>query len=127
MALRLNIPPVTRAVLTAICALSFLHGVARWRQYGQPNASTPIAYLALVPSRFLFYPWTLLCATFVEQNIFTVTISGATIFYGGKYLERAWGSMEFGKFLLVISLVSNIVMTFLYIIGSGIMSSSSIA
>ncbi|WEW60648.1 hypothetical protein PRK78_006135 [Emydomyces testavorans] len=124
---RINIPPVTRAVLTGICALSLLYGVARWRQYGEAHGLTPIAYLPLVPSRFLFNPWTILCATFVEQNIFTVVISGTTIFYGGKYLERAWGSTEFGKFLLVIALLSNTLTALVYIVGAAIMGNSSIA
>jgi Eukaryotic integral membrane protein (DUF1751) len=55
-------------------------------------------YLPLVPS---IYPWTLLTATFVEQNIFTVVLNAATLFYGGKYLERAWGRTS-----LAISLIS---------------------
>ncbi|OJD12032.1 hypothetical protein AJ78_07320 [Emergomyces pasteurianus Ep9510] len=126
MALRINIPPITRAILSAICALSFLNGVARWRQYeGSPGA--PIPYLSLVPSNILFYPWTLVTTTFVEQNIFTVVITGATLFYGGKYLERAWGSREFAKFILVVALVPNIVMVFLYLLWSGIVTGPSIA
>ncbi|EER44051.1 rhomboid family protein [Histoplasma capsulatum var. duboisii H88] len=126
MAPRINIPPITRAILSAICALSFLNGVARWRQYeGSPGV--PIPYLSLVPSNVLFYPWTLLTATCVELNIFTVIISGATVLYGGKYLERAWGSREFAKVILVVSLVPNIVMTFLYILWSSIVSDASIA
>ncbi|KAK2781965.1 hypothetical protein FQN52_001276 [Onygenales sp. PD_12] len=126
MALRINIPPITRAILSAICALSFLNGVARWRQYeGSPGA--PIPYLALVPSSVLFHPWTLVTATCVEQNIFTVLITGATVFYGGKYLERAWGSREFGKFIVVVSLVPNIVILFLYLFWSGVVSKSEIA
>ncbi|KKZ67131.1 hypothetical protein EMCG_07190 [[Emmonsia] crescens] len=126
MAPRINIPPITRAILSAICALSFLNGVARWRQY-EGSSGAPIPYLSLVPSNILFYPWTLVTATFVEHNIFTVVITGATVFYGGKYLERAWGSREFAKFILVVALVPNIVMVFLYILWSNIVSDSAIA
>ncbi|OJD23771.1 hypothetical protein ACJ73_04877 [Blastomyces percursus] len=126
MAPRINIPPITRAILSAICALSFLNGVARWRQYeGSPGA--PIPYLSLVPSNILFYPWTLVTATCVEQNIFTVIITGATILYGGKYLERAWGSREFAKLILVVALVPNIAVTLLYILWSSIISDATIA
>lgn len=46
----------------------------------------------------------------------TLLIAGATILYGGKYLERAWGSREFGKFLLVVILVPNLVTAFLYVL-----------
>ncbi|EEH22258.1 hypothetical protein PABG_04469 [Paracoccidioides brasiliensis Pb03] len=126
MAPRINIPPITRAILSAICALSFLNGVARWRKYeGSPGA--PIPYLTLVPSNFLFYPWTLLTATCLEQNILTVIITGATVLYGGKYLERAWGSREFAKFILVVALMPNVVMVFLYILWAGITSNSGVA
>ena len=103
MPIRINLPPATRAVLISQLALSFLYNVARWRQLddGPPTAGTQsspiVPYLTLVPSMFYYYPWTILTATFVEQNIFTVLINGATVFYGGKYLERAWGSKEFGK------------------------------
>ncbi|KAI1930485.1 hypothetical protein LOZ66_002592 [Ophidiomyces ophidiicola] len=127
MAPRLNIPPFTRGILTAICALSFLYGVARWRQFGQVPDPPPVAYLVLVPARVLYYPWTLLCSTFVEQNIFTAIISGATIFYGGKYLERSWSSTEFAKFVFVITLLSNTAVVFLYLIGSAITGQPSIA
>ncbi|PGH26633.1 hypothetical protein AJ80_01762 [Polytolypa hystricis UAMH7299] len=119
MALRINIPPVTRAILSAVCALSFLHGLARWRYYDSGLDQT-VPYLTLVPGQFLLYPWTLLCATFVEKNIFTVAITGATVFYGGKYLERAWGSREFGKFILVVALVPNFVLVLLYICYSAL-------
>ena len=40
------------------------------------------------------------------------------MFYGGKYLERAWGSKEFAKFILATSLVSNVTAVVLYIIWS---------
>ncbi|EEP80568.1 conserved hypothetical protein [Uncinocarpus reesii 1704] len=124
MAPRISIPPVTRAVLAGMCCLFFLYGVARSRQF---DFSVSIPYISLVPARFLFNPWTLLCATFVEDNIFTMIISGATTLYGGKYLERAWGSTEFGKFLLVITLLSNTAIAFLYIIGAALIGKPSIA
>ena len=115
---RINIPPVTRALLSSIATLSLLYGIARWREYGNSLNPDPVPYLALVPSEFLMYPWTLLFATFVERNIFTVLINGAIMFYGGKYLERAWGSKEFAKFIFATSLVSNVTAVILYIIWS---------
>lgn len=45
--------------------------------------------------------------TLVENNVFTLGISGVTIFYGGRYLERAWTSAEFAKFLVITSLIPN--------------------
>ncbi len=65
-------------------------------------------YLVLVPQLSLIYPWTFLTTTLVENNVFTAGIAGVTIFYGGRYLERAWTSKEFVKFLLVVSLIPNL-------------------
>lgn len=129
MALRINIPPATRVCLISLITLSFLYNIARWRQLdttpGTPVISPPIPYLTLVPSQFLFYPWTLLTATFVEQNIFTVLLNVATLFYGGKYLERGWGSREFTKFIVTIAVVPNVVIVPLYIVWAAIRGGSS--
>ncbi|KAL2828980.1 eukaryotic integral membrane protein-domain-containing protein [Aspergillus cavernicola] len=129
MVLRINIPPATRVCLISLLTLSFLYNIARWRQLdtnpGTPTVSPPVPYLTLVPSQFLFYPWTLLTATFVEQNIFTVLLNLATIFYGGKYLERAWGSREFTKFIVTIAVVPNVVIIPCYLVWTAISGASS--
>lgn len=65
-------------------------------------------YLTLVPQLSFVYPWTFLTTTLVENNVFTLGISGITIYYGGRYLERSWSSPEFAKFLVVVSLIPNI-------------------
>ncbi|EAW06889.1 rhomboid family protein [Aspergillus clavatus NRRL 1] len=128
MALRINIPPATRTCLVSLITLSLLYNIARWRQIdstGKTPTVTPIVpYLTLVPSKFFFYPWTLLSATFVEQNIFTVLLNAATLFYGGKYLERAWGSREFAKFIVVIAVIPNVVVVFTYLLWSIIRGST---
>ena len=67
-----------------------------------------VPYVSLVPQLSLKYPWTFVTTTLVENNVFTFAISCATLFYGGRYLERAWTSVEFAKFLLVSSLIPNI-------------------
>ncbi|KAJ5454638.1 uncharacterized protein N7458_005594 [Penicillium daleae] len=129
MPLRVNIPPATRAVLISLLALSLLYNIARWRQLdtsaGSVQTSPIIPYLTLVPSLFYYYPWTLLTATFVEQNIFTVSLNAATIFYGGKYLERAWGSREFSKFIIAVALIPNVVIVPFYLIWGALGGSSS--
>ena len=129
MPLRVNIPPATRAVLISLLALSLLYNIARWRQLdtsaGSVQTSPIIPYLTLVPSLFYYYPWTLLTATFVEQNIFTVSLNAATIFYGGKYLERAWGSREFSKFIIVVALIPNVVIVPFYLIWGALGGSST--
>ncbi|CRG87769.1 hypothetical protein PISL3812_04790 [Talaromyces islandicus] len=130
MAIRVNIPPATRILLISQLALSFLYNVARWRQLDvSPNATSSqkspiVPYLTLVPSMFYYYPWSLVTATFVEQNIFTVILNGATLFYAGKYLERAWGSREFGKFILAVALIPNILVIPIYLIWAALTGSS---
>ncbi|KAI9372063.1 eukaryotic integral membrane protein-domain-containing protein [Aspergillus egyptiacus] len=129
MALRISIPPATRVCLISLLTLSFLYNIARWRQLdftpGSPPVTPSVPYLTLVPSQFIFYPWTLLTATFVEQNIFTVLLNLATIFYGGKYLERAWGSREFTKFIVAIAVIPNVVMVPCYLIWTSISGGSN--
>ncbi|KAJ5086903.1 hypothetical protein NUU61_008210 [Penicillium alfredii] len=122
MSLRINIPPATRAFLFSLSTASLLYNVARWQQISTGGTTTiPIVpYLTLVPSDFYYYPWTLFSATFVEQNIFTVLLNGATIFYGGKYLERAWGSREFIQFIAVIAVIPNIVIIPIYLIWGAV-------
>ncbi|KJK64753.1 Eukaryotic integral membrane protein DUF1751 [Aspergillus parasiticus SU-1] len=129
MALRVNIPPATRTCLITLLTLSLLYNIARWRQIdatgGHPLTTPVVPYLTLVPSEFFYYPWTFLTATFVEQNIFTVLLNGATLFYGGKYLERAWGSREFAKFILTVAVIPNVTIVPLYLLGTTIRGGST--
>ncbi|KAL7270005.1 hypothetical protein RUND412_007300 [Rhizina undulata] len=133
---RVNIPPLTRAALIISVILTVFTSALRYRlQISQQLPTTPpsdspdapsepgtspiltVPYLTSVPAQSLLFPWTLLTSTFVEQNIFTLIVALGTLFYGGKYLERAWGSKEFGKFLLVVSLVPNLI-AFLFCIAA---------
>lgn len=93
-----------------------LYGILKYNQliHSTPdNATHPQGYtipsLTIVPGLSIIYPWVFAIATLVEANIFTLALTLSTLFYGGKYLERAWGSKEFGKFLLVVSVVPNFV------------------
>ncbi|KAL0635345.1 hypothetical protein Q9L58_005739 [Maublancomyces gigas] len=122
---RVNIPPLTRVSLVVTVSLSIITGTLRYRDWMSRQSETSgstasdeyftVPFLTVVPALSIVFPWTFVVATFVEQNIFTLFITLATLFYGGKYLERAWGSAEFGKFLLVVSLVPNILTFFIYI------------
>ncbi|KIW78884.1 hypothetical protein Z517_08723 [Fonsecaea pedrosoi CBS 271.37] len=131
MAIRINLPPVTRVLLGTIVSLSFLYNIARWRlstdnaSVGDPTTTNPpvrpiVPYLALVPSQCLWYPWTFLSATFVEQNILTLLINGVNIFFGGKYLERAWGTQGFVYVILISSIIPNLLMVPTYILWGAI-------
>lgn len=129
MAFRINLPPVTRILLAIIIALSILYNVARWRflapDPGDSSTATPptrpiVPYLALVPSQCLWYPWTLLSATFVEQNILTLLVNGISVFFGGKYLERAWGSQAFIYVILISSIIPNLLVVPTYIFWAAV-------
>ena len=114
MPARINIPPVTRALLVALLFQSVLSAAIRYRQWTE-HADIVIPYLTLVPQLSVIYPWTFLTATLVEGNVFTLGIGGATLFYGGRYLERAWSSRELAKFLAIVSLIPNI-LTFIVLV-----------
>ncbi|KAK9778694.1 putative Rhomboid-like protein 19 [Seiridium cardinale] len=111
---RLNIPPITRVLLIALLLQSVLSAAVRYRQWSA-NSEIVVEWLTLVPQLSLFYPWTFVTTTLVENNIFTLAIAGLTLFQGGRYLERAWSSREFAKFLLVTSLVPN-ALSFLFLV-----------
>lgn len=111
---RINIPPVTRGLLIALLFQSVLSAAIRYRQWTE-NSHIVIPYLTLVPQLSLVYPWTFLTCTLVESNIFTLSISALTLYHGGRYLERAWSSADLAKFLVVTTLVPN-VLTFLVMI-----------
>jgi membrane associated rhomboid family serine protease len=117
---RINLPPLTRGLLLVLLALSALNVSLRFRNWSSSlgSATNPknyihapelaIPYLVLVPVKSLKFPWTFLTAALVENNAVSLGISGLVIWFGGKYLERAWGSMEFAKFLLFVTMIPNI-------------------
>jgi len=129
---RINLPPLTRAIIVIELCLSLVVGALRYRTWVVLAASndnkapvigsaasiqlSSVQFFTVVPALSIFYPWTFVTAAFVEQNIFTLLVTAATFFYGGKYLERAWGSREFGKFLLVCALAPNMIAFAFYII-----------
>lgn len=119
---RINIPPLTRVLLVLLVVLSVSYQALR---YGVDY--TAGHYLALIPQWALFTPWVYFTATYSEQNILTVLIACATILYGGKYLERAWGSQEFGKFLLVVTLLPNVFASLIYVFFFAISQNDDLA
>ncbi|KAL8701605.1 MAG: hypothetical protein Q9224_000425 [Gallowayella concinna] len=119
---RVNIPPLTRVLLALLIAFSVSYQALR---YGLDY--TAGHYLALIPQWSIFTPWVYFTATYSEQNILTILIAGATILYGGKYLERAWGSMEFGKFILLVTLLPNFLASFIYVFLFAITQDDSLA
>ena len=117
MALRINIPPLTRVLLILLVGLSLVYQAASYRERRSgATTHTGVPWLALTPQLSVYYPWVYLTSTFAERNVATLLVAGATVFYGGKYLERAWGSAEFGKFFLVATLIPNVTAALLYVL-----------
>lgn len=131
MAPRITIPPVTRILLIAIVALSFLYNVARWKSISEipdrvlPQNQARVPYLVLVPAKCLYYPWTFILTTFVEQNVLTLVVNLATVFFGGRYLERAWGSKGFAIAFFVAGIVPNLIAAPMYILWGAIMGNAT--
>ncbi|KAF9961026.1 hypothetical protein BGZ72_005149 [Mortierella alpina] len=73
--------------------------------YSNAEASL-IPLLALVPVSAPYRFWTFATAAFYERSIIQFAINTAFLLGSGKYLERAWGSREFLKFLAVTSVGS---------------------
>ncbi|KAF1991340.1 DUF1751-domain-containing protein [Aulographum hederae CBS 113979] len=118
MAPRINIPPITRALLLSLFLLT-ISNIAL-RPISTPtllyllspfNFSSWIGapFLCIVPGVSIVYPWVFFTATLVEQNIWGLAISGFALFFGGRYLERAWGGAEFAKFVLFVAVIPNLV------------------
>jgi membrane associated rhomboid family serine protease len=108
--------------LVILVAQSSFAAILRYKTWAAQNNGSPtnaddttaritIPYLTVVPSLSIIYPWVFITATFVEQNVFSLLGTGAVIFYGGKYLERAWSTAEFAKFILLVSLGPNVLAT----------------
>lgn len=112
MQLRINVPPLTRALLALTVVISTVYQIARF----QDQLGSAKDFLALVPQWSLFYPWAYFTATFAEQNILTLLVAISTIGFGGRYFERAWGSREFGKFVLLVTLLPNFIASLLYVL-----------
>jgi len=134
MAPRINLPPLTRGLLLTLTLLSTLNATLRFRRWSASLDSTPsagdaanyltspewaIPYLVLIPSAAWKYPWTFVTAALVENNLLAFGISGAVIWFGGRYLERAWGSREFGGFFVVVTVVPNCFAFFIYSLWGG--------
>lgn len=76
-----------------------------------------VPYLTLVPGETpIFYPWVLISSTFVEPSIISFILTVSTLFYGAKYCEQIWGSMELSRFIGVLCIVPNLLSFGLYLV-----------
>ena len=126
--MRINIPPSTRILLIFLIGFSLVYQAASYRARSLGNLNyNVIPWITLTPQLSVYYPWVYITATLAEQNIITLLIAGTTVFFGGRYLERAWGSREFVKFLFVASLVPNLIAAILYVLAFAISRADSVA
>lgn len=121
--MRINIPPVTRGLVLLTISFTFLYALARWSVISAATGSatpTPadlsIPYLTLVPSKSIYYIWTVLTSTFVEQNVLNLLINTTAVLLSGRYLERAWGSKDFGIVVLIAAIIPNLLVIPTYVV-----------
>ncbi|EUC38934.1 hypothetical protein COCVIDRAFT_30021 [Bipolaris victoriae FI3] len=122
---RINLPPLTRGILAALVLLTLLNFGLRPNANWVEKVEKPIIgvgngvpWLTIVPRLSVpWYPWTFALATVVEQNLLGLITTGLTVLYGGRYLERAWGSHEFTKFMLFVAVIPNLLTYLLYVLG----------
>lgn len=120
--MRFNVPPVTRALILSTFSFTLLYAVARWNTPAATGSATPtpsdlsIPYLTLVPSKSIYYIWTVLTSTFVEQNVLNLLINTTAVLMSGRYLERAWGSKDFGIVVLIAAILPNLLVIPTYVI-----------
>jgi membrane associated rhomboid family serine protease len=121
---RINLPPLTRSLLACIIVFTLLNIILRPQANWVEKVERPLTgvgdgvpYLTIVPGQSIIYPWVFLLATTVEENLLGLIVTGLTVFYGGRYLERAWGSNEFTKFILFVAMIPNILSFLLYVFG----------
>jgi membrane associated rhomboid family serine protease len=107
---RFNVPPLTRSLLVLLVGLTLLnallHPAIKFSLFLWFATVHP--FFGLDPWVSWKYIWPFLTTTFVERNLWGVVITSLTLFYGGRYLERAWGLPEFAKFIVVICAIPNI-------------------
>lgn len=119
---RMNVPPLTRILLAVLLVISSTYQIIR---FTNSTASDTWDFLSLVPQRSVFYPWVFFTATFAERNVLALIIAGGTVLYGGKYLERAWDTREFAKFVLVVTVLPNLMASLTYVLWFAISRNDS--
>src|ERR1700759_2970319 len=115
---RFNIPLLTRSLLFLLIGLTTLNALLH------PSFSfslflwfaTVHPLLGINPLFSFKYILPFFTATFVERNVWGLVTTSLTLFFGGRYLERAWGLQEFAKFIAVVCAIPNFLTWILVII-----------
>ncbi|SCV70812.1 BQ2448_3574 [Microbotryum intermedium] len=114
----LALPPATRALTGALVVMSLLLFALRLSLapgdlkgiFGaSSDPSLVFPWLVLLPGSVVWYPWTVLTSSFVENNLIEFLFSLFTLPLAARYLERVWGQVELFKFVFVVVVASNII------------------
>lgn len=81
-----------------------------------PNTSQLyVPFLTIVPGKsHYYYPWILITASFVEDSILALIFTASTLVYGARYCENVWGSKELGRFVLLQTIIPNLIALMFY-------------
>ncbi|KAL0074200.1 eukaryotic integral membrane protein-domain-containing protein [Phycomyces blakesleeanus] len=111
-----NVPSLTKTLVSLLLIISstatyYIH-INKDPTQELANQTDVCPILGLVPGLALYRPWTFLTAAFYESNIFSLSASVVVLLLCGKYLERAWGSRELLKYIVITAILSNVVTWF---------------
>ncbi|KAI9317920.1 eukaryotic integral membrane protein-domain-containing protein [Dichotomocladium elegans] len=109
-----NIPALTKALVTTLVVLSCSSYIYTYRAQASAENPDDIAFsgcpfIGILPGLAMYNPWTFLTAAFYEDNVFSLFGSVLVLLLCGKYLERAWGSRELLKYVVISATLSNVV------------------
>lgn len=123
---------MTRVACLSSVVLSILYWTVKYtpvlritQASGAAESGANVPFLTIVPDSPLYLLWTVLTASFVSSNIVSLVASLATIFFGGKYLERVTSSREFAKLLMVTVLIPNTILLSTVLALSGLTQQES--
>ncbi|KAI9888257.1 MAG: hypothetical protein M1814_000796 [Vezdaea aestivalis] len=125
MALRINVPPFTRVLLVLLLSTSLLNAIIRFYEYTVDSPQYITISSKSAQWTPIWYPWVVLTTTLVEQNLVSLLISVFAVFFGGRYLERAWGGKELAKFLVVVAVVPNATLWILYAVFDALLGTNA--
>ncbi|CAG8580378.1 801_t:CDS:2, partial [Dentiscutata erythropus] len=98
-----NVPPTVKTLTFSIVFVSALGALKRFHRWTEnPFATNVLPNFALVPGHAIQNFWTFFTAGFLETNPASLIGSIIAMVACGKYLERAWGSKDFLKFVGII-------------------------
>ncbi|RXK36631.1 hypothetical protein M231_06094 [Tremella mesenterica] len=99
-----SVPLTTRLLVITQISLSLLVMLYRLMVQG-----SDMPWLVLSPGKSWLYPWTLVTAGWVENNLVELAFSALSLGFASRYLERVWGPRELVRFCLVVVIGGNVI------------------